>query len=124
MISQWAVFIRSKGKVVPNAGNFNGGDGDRGPGWFDVYDGLRRLEKRLGVDVRLQLGAVRSVNGKWGIRAVVYVAGLPRESWAGGYGAAFPGGCRTLASACWRAVFNAETSMELDASTRSLDGEN
>lgn len=97
---------------MPNAGNFNSGDGERGPGWYDVYDGLRRLRARYGADVELRLQPRHSVNGRWGIAAMVYgnVAGSVLGS--AGYGPAFNDGCKTLSAACWRAVFEAECEAE------------
>lgn len=95
---------------MPNVGNFNSGDGDRGPSWYDVADGLRRLRRLHGGSLVLRLEPSFGVNGRWGIRAVVCSETYPHGFGFGGYGPAYPAGSKTLSAACWRALFDAEVS--------------
>lgn len=93
---------------MPTHVNWNSGDGERGPGWFDVYDGLKRLRADSGCHVRLGIEPSGSVNGLWGLRAVVYLPNELTEVGACGYGRAYPNGAKTLAAACFQAVYRAE----------------
>lgn len=86
----------------------NSGDGDRGPGWVDVYDGLRRLRAQFGRDVTLCIDTSASVNNRWGLRALVYLSGREAPIGICGYGWAYPNGAKTFASACFLAVVRAE----------------
>lgn len=83
---------------------FNSGDGERGPGWYDVQLLLRELYVKSGGRTRLQIQPVTPTNGKWGMRVVVRMVGSISEIGAGGYGTAYPGGSKTLASACFLAL--------------------
>lgn len=93
---------------VATNGRINSGDGDRGPGWVDTYDALRRLRAQFGRDVTLCVDTSASVNNKWGLRAVVYLSGREAPIGVCGYGWAYPNGAKTFAAACYVALARAE----------------
>lgn len=91
---------------------FNSGDGERGPGWYDVNLHLRDVYLQSGGRVRLSIEPVASVNGKWGLRVVVRMAGHVSPLGVQGYGTAYTGGSKTLASACFVAIQRARETLD------------
>ena len=87
---------------------FNSGDGERGPGWYDVHVLLARLQSRTDGRIRCQLVPVTAAYPKWGLRVVIRLVGTIEPIAYGGYGTAYPGGSKTLASAHWVALTRAE----------------
>lgn len=83
---------------------FNSGDGERGPGWYDCNVHLRDVYLQSGGRIRLYIEPVAAVNGKWGLRVVVRMVGSLEPVAFGGYGPAYPGGSKTLASAVFLAL--------------------
>lgn len=110
MVSQWAALTFGKERELSGHNNFNSGDGERGPGWYDVAEGLRRLRRHHGSDLALRIEPSFGVNGRFGLRAVVYCEAYPHGFAYAGYGPAYPYGCKTFSATCWRAVFHAEQS--------------
>lgn len=97
---------------MPSKAGWKAADGDYGPGWYDVYDGLKRLSSVAGLELRLGIETVTGKGGSWGLRAVVRSSDIPHELGAGGYGKAYVDGAKTFSAACWRAVFAAEIELE------------
>lgn len=91
---------------------FNSGDGERGPGWYDVNVHLRDVYLQSGGRIRLAIEPVASVNAKWGLRVVVRMVGNISPIGTGGYGPAFAGGSKTLSSACFLALNRAREWLE------------
>lgn len=91
---------------------YNSGDGERGPSWYDVHVLLARLQSRTNGRVRCQLEPVTSSYPKWGLRVVVRLVGSLEPIAYGGYGSAYQGGSKTLASAHWLALTRAENYLD------------
>lgn len=90
----------------------NSGDGDRGPGWYDVHSLLVRLQAQTNNRIRLILEQTTSSYPKWGFRVVVRVVGVSQPIAYYGYGTAYPGGAKTLAAACFTALWRAGEQLE------------
>lgn len=91
---------------------FNSGDGERGPGWYDVFTALARLRQKHGSDIQLCLQPSTGVRNQWGLYAVVRRDSQPTIFGACGYGNAYPNGPRTLSSACFVALYRAEEALD------------
>lgn len=105
------LYIR-KGSEVPKSVYFNSGDGERGPGWYDVFAALQRLRTAHGSDVQLRITTSSSVRNQWGLYAVVRRDGCPTIFGCCGYGNAYPNGARTLSAACYVALAKAESHLD------------
>jgi len=102
--------------------NNNSGDGERGPGWYDVHSELRRIRDRYGSIVRLDIGVSNSFDHRWGLYACVRVCASGQILGASGYGSSYPNGARTLASACYVALVKAWDQPILYVASPSTDG--
>lgn len=87
---------------------FNSGDGERGPGWFDVHGLLTRLQGRTGGRIRPILMPVNAAYPKWGLRVEIRMVGVGEPIAYGGYGTAYTAGSKTLAACYWLALTRAE----------------
>jgi hypothetical protein len=101
-----------RGREVPSRGNYNTIEGDGGPGWYDVYDGIRSLRALVDDHMQLFILPVKAGNDRWGLRAVVRSEFAAHDLGAGGFGRAYPDGAKTMAAACWRATFAARIEAE------------
>jgi len=98
--------------------NNNSGDGERGPGWYDVASEVRRLSSWHGDRIELLVTTGTSVNDRWGLYVSVRVQSTGEILGACGYGPSFPAGARTMASACFIALVKAWERSELHGRTR------
>ncbi len=85
----------------------NSGDGERGPGWYDVSILLREIALKSGGRARLVYDAVTPSGYKWGIRVFVRMVGMHNPIGAASYGPVFTQGSKTMASAIYLALFRA-----------------
>lgn len=93
-----------------------------GPGWWDVAESKRALERDYAVLITLRLVPTKSVDGRWGIRVVADVEAELVLSGYGGYGPAFPGnGQKNMAAACWHALFQLGNALEARKSDRERE---
>lgn len=90
----------------------NSGDGERGPGWYDVYSRLAELQIKCGGRVRPYIEPIKAAYPKWGLRVVIRVVGVREPIAFYGYGTAYPGGAKTLAAAYFLALVRAEEWMD------------
>lgn len=107
---------------MPKSVYFNSGDGERGPGWYDVFAALKRIRETFGGDVQLRIVTSSSVRNQWGLYAVVRRDSHPTIFGACGYGNAYPNGARTLSAACYVALAKAENHLNEHGAIPSAGG--
>lgn len=86
----------------------NSGDGERGPGWYDVYCRLAELQVRCAGRLRPYISPTKAAYPKWGLRVVIRLVGVREPIAYYGYGNAYISGAKTLAAAYFLALVRAE----------------
>jgi hypothetical protein len=95
-----------------------GAEGERGPGWFDVYDYAKALEEHWHSKVEWEIHTTVSVNNRWGIHITARLKAYPVRFGTAGFGTAYGGsGQKTMSAALWHALYR------LDADMARLDME-
>jgi len=102
-----------------------GAEGERGPGWFDVYDYARCLEKHWDSKVEFELHSTVSVNNRWGIHITARFKDYPVRFGTAGFGTAYAGnGLKTMSGALYHALYRLDCDMSrLDLAPPTKDSD-
>ena len=84
---------------------------DFGPAWFDVFSALRRMRSEGDDKLELCIETGSNIRGDWGLYITVRRRGTRTILGACGYGRAYPAGAKNVPTACFRALLQAEDTL-------------
>lgn len=85
-----------------------------GPDWYDINVLLSGLSDRAGYRLRLEMQPITGKCGRWGFLVYVRVASSEALLGAAQFGPACAGGAKTMAGACYNAIWQATDQLEGD----------